>query len=395
MESGKRSVTRVIRTLIAGGASSRREVEAALGRSKASISRTVDRLLEQGYLIRGPKLNAESRGRKTTSLQVRPDLVYLIGTDLEGRAVRACLLDGSRHVVTTAKAALGARWSVERILECWGSLIERMIAESGIPRGKIAGAGAGLPGVVMREGLRTRAYLPPGKWVDLDVGTALSRLGLPITAANNVVCVSDYEQRLGAARGVKSFLSVVARYGLGAAMCGNGFLLMGEETLTCEFGHMRIDLTGPVCICGRRGCLDVFASGRTMPDVARRRSPAWKPELAKRSRMMGIGIANLLKLFHPQMVILNGVYNDYESQVAPVLTKTLGEELEGLGLTVPKVVFGENVEFKVSIGAALRAGGAFLEKHLLKSALAAKPSVGTMRGNSRAKSGARQTPARP
>jgi predicted NBD/HSP70 family sugar kinase len=372
--SGQRSAARVISTMIAAGASSRREVEAALGRSKASVSRTVDRLLKQGYVTRGPKRSAEPRGRKTTSLQVRPDLVYLIGTDLEGRAVRACILDGSRRVITTAKEALGARWSVERILECWVSLLEKMIAESGVPTGKIAGVGAGLPGIVRREGLCTRAYLPPGHWVDLDVGTALSRLGLPIAAANNVVCVSDYERRLGAARGVKSFLSIVARYGLGAAFCGNGSLLMGEETLTCEFGHMRIDLNGPKCICGRRGCLDVFAAGRTMPTVARRRSPAWKPELAKRSRMMGVGIANLLKLFHPQMVILNGIYNDYESEVAPVLTKALGEELGGLGLAVPKVVFGENVEFKVSIGAALRAGDVFLARHLLKNVLGAKPS---------------------
>ena len=122
------------------------------------------------------------------------------------------------------------------------------------------------------------------------------------------------------------------------AVCGNGAFLLGEETFTGELGHMRINTTGPRCICGSQGCLDVLASARTLPPAGRRRGRAWKDELARRSRALGVGIANLLKVFHPPAVILNGVYNDYAPDVLPGLTEVLEHELSGIGLSPPEVV---------------------------------------------------------
>ena len=369
MESGKQSAARVIAEMVTGGAGSRKELERALGLSKAAISRTVGRLLSGGFLEEGAKLAGASRGRKTMSLRVRPDLAYVLGTDLEGRAIRACVLDCSRQVVAAGKRAVGTRWSVRRILRQWVALVEEILRKSGVPLGKVAGLGVGLPGVVLRNGFRSRAYLPPGQWVDLDPAPALARLNLPLVAANNVICVSDYERRLGAAFGIKCFLSVLARYGLGAAIYERGEFLMGDESFACEFGHMRINLQGPRCICGRKGCLDVYVAGRTLPPANHRKGRAWRGELMRRGRALGIAIANLIKVFHAPLVILNGVYNDHEAQLLPQLRRVLQEELSGIGLSAPSVAFGEKVEFKSSIGAALRAGDAFLQEHLVNKVL--------------------------
>jgi len=372
LDRGRRTAARVVAAMVTTGVSSRKELEIALGLGKATVSRTVDRLLKGGYLWEGPKCNTASRGRKTTSLRVRSDLAYLVGTDLEGRAVRACMLDCSRRVVASGKCSIGARWPMARILREWSALLEDIVKASGAPRRKIASLGAGLPGVVSRNGFHTRAYLPPGQLVNLDPGSTLRQLGVPVLAANNVVCVSDYERRLGTAEGLRSFLSVLVRYGIGVAMCGDGSFLLGEETFTGELGHMRIDTRGTRCICGRKGCLDVFASGRTLPPLSCRKGRAWKRELSQRSRMLGIGIANLLMVFHPPVVILNGVYNDYETVVLPVLTEVIEQELSGMGLSTPGLLFGEKVEFKSSIGAALRAGDAFLQEHLMTNVLGGK-----------------------
>ena len=103
-----------------------------------------------------------------------------------------------------------------------------------------------------------------------------------------------------------------------------------------------------------------------LPPAGRRKGKAWEAELSKRMRALGTGIANLLKVFHPPLVILDGIYNDFESEIVPVLKEALREELEGLALSAPTLVLGEKVEFKTSIGAALRAADAFLEKHLLE-----------------------------
>lgn len=88
-------------------------------------------------------------------------------------------------------------------------------------------------------------------------------------------------------------------------------------------------------------------------------------ELAKRSRYLGVALANLLKVFHPPLVSLNGIYNEYRADVMPPLMAELRKELAPLGISAPRVAFGEPVEFKTSIGAALRAASEFLEPYLL------------------------------
>jgi predicted NBD/HSP70 family sugar kinase len=158
---------------------------------------------------------------------------------------------------------------------------------------------------------------------------------------------------------------VLARYGLGAALYGNGQFLVGDDAFTCELGHMRIDREGARCICGRRGCLDTVVSGRTLPPADRRRGAAWERELARRMQALGVGMGNVLKIFHPPLVVLDGLYNEYEETVLPMLRGALKRELEGLGLSVPRLVIGDKAEFKTAIGAALRAADVFLADYLL------------------------------
>lgn len=360
---------RIVAEMVRSGVQSRREIGSRLGMSKGSISRAVERLIRAAFIEQGRRFNGSGRGRKTTPLKVRPALAYALGTDVEGMALRACLLDCSGRVVAEGKRTVGARWSMSRTLKQWSSLIEQVLKNCGVSRRKIVGLGAGLPGTISRNGLRVRAYLPPGRWVDFDASAELGRFRLPLTAANNVVCVSEYERRAGAAKGAASFVSILARYGLGAAMYSDGSFLIGEEAFAGEFGHMRVAVRGPDCICGRKGCLDVFASGRTWPPTNHRKGPRWKRELARGSRYLAIGLANLLKVFHPPIVIFNGIYNSHEEQVKPILMEILEHDLAGLGLSVPEVVFGEPVEFKASIGAALRARDAFLQAHLMNKVL--------------------------
>jgi predicted NBD/HSP70 family sugar kinase len=185
-----------------------------------------------------------------------------------------------------------------------------------------------------------------------------------VTAANNALCVAEYERRAGCAADATSFISIIARYGIGAAVCARGSFLEGEHTFIGEFGHTRINIDGPKCVCGRNGCLDVYASGRTLPAKPKRNGAAWKRALSKRVEYLAAALANLLKVCHAPLVVLNGVYNDYAGQVLPVLTRALENELEPLGIESPGLAFGEPSELKSSVGAAHRAADAFLRSHL-------------------------------
>ncbi|MBT4821335.1 MAG: ROK family protein, partial [Lentisphaerae bacterium] len=180
---------------------------------------------------------------------------------------------------------------------------------------------------------------------------------------NNVICVSEYERRLGLARGHGSFIALLVRYGIGAAVYAHGELIVGEQSFTGELGHMRLDPHGPRCICGGKGCLDVFASGRTLPPEDARSGDIWDGQLVERARWLGVGLANLLKVYHPPLVILNGIYNAYAGGMGPALEAALGDELTPLGIDVPELVFGSPVVLKADVGAALRAADAFAEPY--------------------------------
>jgi predicted NBD/HSP70 family sugar kinase len=322
----------------------------------------VGELLASGLVCEGEPIEREQGGpgRRIVPLSLLPDSVYMVGTDLEGGALRACVLNGCREIVAGETRLVGADWSVSRMLTEWQRLVAAVIAQSAAPLDRLAVVGGGLPGVVERGGFHTRAFLPPGQWTELDASVSLAGHGVPAAAANNVLCVSEYERRLGAATGEPGFLSILVRYGLGAALYGEGRLLSGETDFAGEFGHMRVFADGPQCVCGLRGCLDVRTSGRTMPDLARLTPGERLAVLGERAEALGQGIANLLKVFHPPMVLLNGVYNPFADEFRPLLAAAIEHEFGQLPLTRPRLVFGEQAEFKTSIGAALRAAAELL-----------------------------------
>ena len=354
----------IIKCIVAKGAESRRDLCNYLGLSKGAVTQIVNRLIQKGFIVEGERFNDSKLGRKTIRLKIRPDIAYFLGTDIEGLAVRACLLDCEKNVIASGKRSVGPKWSKNRISHQWLSLIDDVITKSNVHKNEIVCMGVGLPGVVAKDGFETRAYLPPGQWIDFNTSEVLEKVGLPIAATNNVVCVSEYERRFGIAKNCDDFISLLIRYGIGASIYSGGSAAKGQVKLTGEFGHMRIDLKGPKCICGQRGCLDVFASGRSWTAGNLKSHAVLSRQLKTRGRYIGIGLANLLKIFQPPLVIVNGIYNEYENLIKPVIIATLSDELGRLNLSVPKVVFGEPIELKTSIGAAMQAVDVFLEQFL-------------------------------
>ena len=82
-----------------------------------------------------------------------------------------------------------------------------------------------------RENLSTRTYLPPGQWVDFNISRFKPKFGLEIVAANNVVCVSEYERKKGKAVGSDYFISLLLRYGIGACIYSNGSFFLAVHLL--------------------------------------------------------------------------------------------------------------------------------------------------------------------
>lgn len=356
--------TQLLREMVAHELHSRKEVCERLHVSKPSVTRVIERLLRQRLVEEGERYSAQRRGRKTNTLRVRSDLAYFLGTDFDGMAVRACMLDCSLQVVSSGKRLIDLHRPPGELMNQWSVLVEDVIRTANVPAKKIVGCGAGVSIVVAPDSLQTRGYMPPGQWVTMDVGASLNRFGVPIMLANTALCVAEYERRLGAGSKASDFAAVLVRHGIGAVLYHQGAFVINSQALNSKFGHVKVGTDGSKCICGEYGCLDTFCSGRTWPESWERRGPNWEKQLQSRIRYLGIGIAGLLKTVYSPLVIVNGIYNEYESIVLPTLIETVRQSTAAVDLPVPTVIMSSGGEFNTSIGAALLVIDRYFEPYL-------------------------------
>jgi glucokinase len=268
---------------------------------------------------------------------------FIVGVDLGGTnlVIGAMTADGSRqfamHSIPT-RADLGADAVVARIAE----LIERVIAETcavtGATRSAFLGVGIGSPGPLDRaRGLVI--FTPNLGWRDFPLRDRVQdAVGLTATLDNDANCATLGEWWIGAAKGARHVVGLTIGTGIGGGLILDGRLYHGASDVAGELGHTTIDSTGRRCGCGNYGCLEAYASGPAIAERARESLAGGEPSImpslvdgdvsrltaalvydaAKRgdelavqvvretARFLGAGVANLLNIFNPDVVVLAG-----------------------------------------------------------------------------------------
>ena len=186
--------------------------------------------------------------------------------------------------------------------------------------GPVASVGVGVPGLYDPATGRTR-FLPnvPGPWAGHPVGEPIAAAtGLPTALVNDARAFGLAELRLGAARGASSMVGLTLGTGVGGALVIGGRLLMGHDGTAGEMGHQTIDPDGPWYGCGNRGCVEAFARadqvaaacGTATAEEAVRAARAGDARalrgLADVGRYLGIGLANMINVVSPDVIVLGG-----------------------------------------------------------------------------------------
>lgn len=268
---------------------------------------------------------------------------YIIGVDLGGTnvVVGALSADGAQqfgmHSIPT-RADLGADAVVERIVE----LVERVATETltatGATRSQILGVGIGSPGPLSRES-GVVILTPNLGWSNFPLRDRIANaVQLPATLDNDANCATLGEWWLGAARGARHVVGLTIGTGIGGGIILDGRLFHGVSDVAGEIGHTTIDANGRRCGCGNYGCLEAYASGPAIANRAREALAGGEPSampaavagdltrltaatvyqaaqqgdrlaqevVRETARILGIGIANLLNVFNPDVVVLAG-----------------------------------------------------------------------------------------
>lgn len=148
------------------------------------------------------------------------------------------------------------------------------------------------------------------------------RVGLPVVMDNDANTAALGEALFGAASGVRLAVCVNLGTGIGGAFVSSGELLHGAHGLGGEFGHMTLVPDGLPCECGRRGCWEQYASGRALQRLvpglggegitaaARAGDGSALAAFAEVGRWLGLGLANLVAAFDPELIVVGGGVSD-------------------------------------------------------------------------------------
>jgi len=185
----------------------------------------VDRLLRDHFLIEGHKVDRE-QGRPPTLLSLNPDGGRFVGVDFEARSILATVVDFSQQVVKQSRRAIREGDSVERILVQIEEIIRTVIAGDNRP---LLGIGVGVPGTIDPvEGIARGYAFIPG-WKDVPLASRLAEaFGVPVHLENNIRSMAMAELWFGQGLGLRNFVCLGVRTGIGAGIIADGRLLRGE-----------------------------------------------------------------------------------------------------------------------------------------------------------------------
>ena len=216
------------------------------------------------------------------------------------------------------------------------SVVEEMIAESGIDRSKLNAIASCAPGVIDQD-RGVVLFTPNLPWRDYDMASSMrKKFGVPFYVGNDVNLGVLGEYHFGAGRGYKNIVGFFVGTGMGGGLVLNGSLYTGNRFKAAEYGHMVLDPEGPLCNCGQRGCLEAFSSKQGMTSYIRQqaargretmmaeavqegvfRSKKLKKALEAGDRVameavdrachwLAVAAGNMINIFSPDLVLLGG-----------------------------------------------------------------------------------------
>jgi glucokinase len=196
-------------------------------------------------------------------------MTHFIGIDLGGTHLRAGVVDARTGALTAVhKTQTLAREGPAAVIARMVALIAEVRAEVGPTT--IGGVGIGAPGTVDIEGGIVR-YLPnlPGHWRDVPLAALIQdQTGLPTWLLNDVRVTTLAEWKFGAGRGVDTAVCYAIGTGIGGGLVVGGQLVLNFSGSAGELGHTVVEPNGLPCICGGRGCLELYAAGPAIMSAA-------------------------------------------------------------------------------------------------------------------------------
>ncbi|WP_306046139.1 ROK family transcriptional regulator [Nioella sp. MMSF_3534] len=325
-ENGRQQVFEAIRQ---AGRIARIDIARETQVSPATVTAITSELLSAGLIEEitpeGDRTGAK-RGRPRVALKVRGAAHLIAGIKISDRSATVILVDFEGQTVGEYDHELpGPVMSPEEMV----SLVMRALAgacnAAGRDISEVSGVGLGIAGLI--DATRNFVHWSPSlDQRNVELGRMLSdAMPVPFYMDNDANLVAKAEQLFGEARNVSDFIVITIEQGVGMGIVIDGRIYRGERGCGAEFGHTKVQLDGALCRCGQRGCLEAYVGDYALLREANIRGSA-QPEddlsalyarakagdamarsiFDRAGRMFAMGLANVINIFDPSLVILSG-----------------------------------------------------------------------------------------
>lgn len=301
---------------------SRAELARKLKLTLPTVSRIVDDLLQRDWLV-SIGIGDSSGGRPPSLVQINPTGAGVIGIDLGRESVRIVCTDLLANILYADEHSISEVNGPEGLAD----YLRAFIRENKISKERLLGVGIAAPGPL--DPVSGKLLSPEdvlAEWLGAPiVQTIEAELEISAWLANDADAAALAENWFGQGRHIKSTLFVLHDVGIGSGIVLDGSIWRGTRNMAGEISHMVVNMDGEMCSCGKRGCVDTYASlyeierkiaarRKREPDepfsvIIERAKAKKEPDysvIQTAARYVATGIANVVQAIDMEAVILGG-----------------------------------------------------------------------------------------
>lgn len=325
---------------------SRKELCVITGLSASTVGLIVNDLIERGILYESGSAASE-RGRKPIAISFDPAFVNILAVDVDEMSANVFDLQGNALLEPTQFEVDGPPRPAD-VVQLVRNRLQSLPADMKWP----GVVGVSVPGTVNSATGQVLFSSNLG-WDNVALGSLITReTGIPVIIESNMVCLTLTEAWFGAASDADTFGYIHAGWrGVGGGLVLGGNIYRGANSNGAEIGHMQVDPHGPQCSCGKRGCVEVLASGKATLERARARlleqgaanakALTWseliqaekdgnatvRQVLTETGRILGQVAANMVLFLDPNKLVFGGRVMEAHNTIMPVIRQVISEQV--------------------------------------------------------------------
>jgi len=287
-----------------------------------------------------------------------PGIPLVLGVDLGGSKILTAVVNRQGEMVSRDHSITPAAKGPDAVIQTLLESTERTLNKAGMTATQLEAICVGAPGLSNPETgvVFTSPHLPG--WEDVPLRQIIEdKMGVKTLLINDASAAALGEMYFGAAKGARNFIYITISTGIGGGIVIDREIYAGSLGTAGEIGHMTIDTDGPRCNCGNTGCWETLASGTALAREAKRHVKGGaktlileytdgevdkvdaesvhkaaqqgdtlaKELIAQISYYVGVGLANLINIFNPELIVIGGGLSNIGDMLLEPAYKLAGE----------------------------------------------------------------------